>query len=134
VSVPVRRRRQKKTESNTHQPHNPAQRQNLHVLPPHRLPHASGPPPKRRSLTGHRVCPVYQQLDPLSTAQDLLYVLDHDILDLVEFRLCPGHLIRRWRGVVLVHEGGDRGGKRALQAIGGIVRGREGARFCELGE
>ena len=85
---------------------------------------------------GHVVGLVDQQLDALAAAQDLLDVLHHDVFDLVELGLGARDLVLRGRGVVGVHERGDDGGERALEAVcgggGEDGGGGGGGKFEEL--
>ena len=84
-------------------------------LPPHR----PRPAAERRRLPRHHVRLVDQQLDALAAREDLLDVLHHDVLDLVELRLRARELVGGRGGVVGVHEGGDGGGEGALEGVGG---------------
>src|SRR6267154_5296007 len=73
-----------------------AQRQYLGILPPHLAPHGPRTAPECGGLRGHGIGLIYEQLDALTTAQDLLDVLDHDVLDVVELCLSAGDFVR-WR-------------------------------------
>lgn len=96
-----------------------AQCQYLAILPPHLPPHCPRTAPECSGLRGHGVGLVYEKFDAFSAAQDLLNILDHNVLDLVELRLGARDFVRRRRSVVCVHEGGDSGRKGALNTICG---------------
>ena len=113
-----------------------AQRENLRIFPPHAAPDRACASPERSCLARHVVRLVDEQLDALSSGKDLLDILNHDILDLRELRLCSLQLVRGWRGVVLMHELLDRWTEGALERIWGtgctLLRRRRGRAGQEL--
>lgn len=107
---------------------------NLAILPPHLSSYRSGAASECGRLGSHGVGFVEEELDAFAAAENLFDVFDHDVFDLVEFCLGAGDFVDGWGGVVGVHEGGDRGRKRALEAVcrRGGQHGRGGGR--EFGE
>ena len=96
-----------------------AQCEYLAILPPHLPSHRPRATSECSGLRRHGIGLVHKQLDALPTAQNLLHILDHNILNLVELRLGARDFVR-WRGsVVGVHEGSYNGRKSALNTICG---------------
>lgn len=94
------------------------------VLPPHLASHRARPTTEGRRLARHIVRLVYEQFDAFPTAEDLLYVLDHDVFHLGQLRLRTGNIIRRWRCVVRVHQLRYHWAKGRLQSVGRQGGGR----------
>lgn len=113
-----------------HRPAN-AQRERRTHLPPHLPPDTFGPPFERPRLARELVGLVDEELDALASAENLVDVIDHDVLDVPEICLrlterIGGRLVR-----VLLHKLAELGLKIA-EAVGvrrdgdvGGVRGRE---------
>jgi hypothetical protein len=107
-----------------HQSDEDAERENALVLPPHLAPHRARTTTEGRRLARHVIRLVDEQLDALPAAEDLLYVLHHDVLHLGELRLRTGYVIRRGRRVVRVHELRYDRAQGRLQSVGRQSGGR----------
>lgn len=92
----------------THQHNYARECEDLRVLPPHPAAHGTRAAAEGGRLASHCVCLVDEELDALATREDLLNILDHDVLDLVQLRLCSREFVCRWGRVVRMHELRDR--------------------------
>ena len=111
-----------------HQSDEDAECQNALVLPPHLASHRARPTTEGRRLARHVICLVDEQLNALPTAEDLLYVLDHDVLHLGKLRLRAGNVICRGGCVVRVHQLRYDRAKGRLQGVGRQRGGRSRCR------
>lgn len=113
----------------TYQANEHTQRHDLRIAPPHLATDVARPAAECGGLARHDVGLVDEQLDALAAAQDLLHVLDHDVLHLVELRLCARELVGGGCGVVCMHQVGNGGAEGSLQAMCRGV-GRRGRGRC----
>lgn len=90
-------------DGTTYQPNQHTQCQNFTISPPHLPPHTAGTPPKRSRLASHDIRLIDKELNSLASAENLLNILHHNVLNLVKFRLCTSQLIAGRGGVVCVH-------------------------------
>jgi hypothetical protein len=67
-----------------HQSDEEAETEDALVLPPHLSSHGACPTTEGRCLARHVIRLVDEELDAFPAAEDLLYVLDHDVLYLGE--------------------------------------------------
>jgi len=109
-----------------------AQGQDTGILPPHLPSDSPRTTPERCCLTRHVIGLIYKQLYALSTAEDLLHVLDHDVLHLGELVLSIGEFVGGWVGVVRVHELRDNWRERPLETVHRTV-GKGARGRCGLG-
>ena len=93
------------------------QDEHLGILPPHLTSRRPGASPESSRLTSHDVRLINEQLYPFTSAQDLLYILDHDVFHMIQLVLSSSKLIERWGGVERVHKVGDCWTKASLHSI-----------------
>lgn len=70
-----------KTTATTHQGTEGRQPHDLNILPPHASAKSLRPSSECKTLIGGFASPIHEKLDALSSREDMLYVLSHDVLD-----------------------------------------------------
>lgn len=122
----------------THQNNHTAEDQEFRILEPHLASHTSRTASKSGGLVIKIICLVDEKLDtgdtilcqqlvdygilkedaPFASTEDLLDVLYHNVLDIIQLVLSAFELILGWSGGIRVHQSSDCGGKVGSCGIG----------------